>query len=178
MNAKPNDEIKKILMAYPKSAFYHFTDIRNIDLIKQHKGLYSIKKQIELGIEVQHPGGNNISRKIDKTRGLDAYVHLCFNDNHQMEYRAKEDGRIGESKFLKIDTDILDLDEIMYSPGVANKTGTQIVPISTAIKQIDYEILYKYHDFRIPEYKNRIQLAQKCEILIPNHVPVDYIENI
>ena len=80
---------------------YHFTDRRNLGSIRKHGGLYCLAELVRLGIKVPAPGGNDWSHAEDKRRGLDGFVHLCFRENQPMEYRAKQEGRIGDSFFLE-----------------------------------------------------------------------------
>ena len=43
---------------YGVTAFYHFTDRRNLPMIQEHGGLYSLAKLREMKINVPAPGGN------------------------------------------------------------------------------------------------------------------------
>jgi hypothetical protein len=53
-----------------QTTFFHFTDIRNLDLIKKH-GLLSRRKLNELGIQIPAPGGNKWSMESADRLGLD-----------------------------------------------------------------------------------------------------------
>ena len=70
--------------------FFHFTDTRNLASITEH-GLLSMKNIRENDIETQ-PGGDESSVEIDRKLGMDQYVHLCFFDNHPMEYGVFSNG--------------------------------------------------------------------------------------
>src|SRR3954470_14809416 len=69
--------------------FYHFTDTRNIASIKSQGGLFSLRQLRQRGILPTAPGGNQWSHEADERLGLDSYVHLCFLDQHPMEWRVK-----------------------------------------------------------------------------------------
>lgn len=60
-----------------QTTFFHFTDTRNLDLIKKH-GLLSRRKLKELGIQIPAPGGNQWSMESADRLGLDRYVSLCL----------------------------------------------------------------------------------------------------
>jgi hypothetical protein len=123
---------------YGVTTLYHFTDRRNLPLIRKH-GLYSSAKLKKKGIAIPAPGGNEWSQEADAHKGMDRYVHLCFRANHPMEYLARVDGRIKDSIFLEIHPDVLQLDGVMFSAGVSNKAGVEIVSIIEAYQLIDFE---------------------------------------
>ncbi|HUG80630.1 MAG TPA: DarT ssDNA thymidine ADP-ribosyltransferase family protein [Bryobacterales bacterium] len=155
-------------------AFFHFTDRRNLQLIREH-GLLSLARLREFGIEIPAPGGNKWSHDADEAKGLDEYVHLCLRDNHPMEYLAREDGRIERSIYLQIDLEVLAIEGIKYTPDVSNKSGVETYPIDDTLKMVDFEILYS----RTPVFHlDRLQQAERCELLVPNAIPLDLIRNL
>lgn len=155
---------------------YHFTDTRNLSLIRQMGGLYSTARLRELQIAKFHPGGNQWSLDADKMFGMDRYVHLCLTRNHPMEHIAKKEGRIERSVFLLVDGDVLQLEGVQYSQGVSNKSGIEICSIQRAVDKIDYEVLYTWMPWNDSAVLARRQAAEKCEILVPDHVPMKYLE--
>ena len=101
---------------------YHFIDRRNLPSIRELGGLYSLARLNEMGAIIAAPGGNQWSHEADECRGLDRYVHRCFKPTNPMEFRAREDGRVGNS--------ILSPDP----PGGVNhnpKVGSSIPPPAT-----------------------------------------------
>ena len=163
---------------YGITSLYHFTDRRNATSIRELGGLHSLASLREMGIEIPAPGGNEWSHTEDERRGLDQYVHLCFRRNHPMEFRARQDGRITDSVFLEIDTKVLRIDGVMYTPGVSNKAGVEAIPIEDAHDLIDFEVLISPIKWDDPAFMERLRQAEKCEILVPNHVPMKYIRNL
>jgi hypothetical protein len=157
---------------------YHFTDRRNLPLIRQHGGLLSMAELVRRDIKIPAPGGNNWSHDADGMCGMDRYVHLCFHSTHPMEYLARQDGRIVESIFLEIDPLVLKREGVMFAADVSNKSGIIPCPILEARDLIDYEVLYTWTDWSNPDIQQRLRQAQKCEILVPTHVPVKLIRNI
>jgi hypothetical protein len=162
---------------YFVTAFYHFTDRRNLPLIREH-GLLSRATLAEMGIETPAPGGNEWSHDADDRRGLDQYVHLCFKNNHPMEFVARQDGRIEDSIFLRVHPDVLEFDGVKFTPDVSNKAGVPIYPLEESLSIIDFEVLYTRTNWSDPLIQQRLQQAEKCELLVPNHIPLALIRNL
>jgi hypothetical protein len=160
------------------STLYHFTDRRNLASIRESGGLYSWAKLQEMGVEVEAPGGDDWSHNADAMKGLDAYVHLCFRGRHPMEYRARLERRIVESVFLRIDPAVLEIEGVMCTDDVSNKSGVELYSIDDAAERIDFEVLCTYQDWNDPGIKERLRQAEKCEILVPDVVPIDLIRNL
>jgi hypothetical protein len=154
---------------------YHFTDDRNLPSIRKH-GLLSWAELIRRGIEVPAPGGNDWSHEADHRHDLDNYVHLCFRTNHPMEWRAKQDSRIINSTFLRIDASVLKIRGVRFTPDVSNKAGVESMPIADAEELIDYDILYTRVESS--DWKQRLGQSEKYEVLVPKHIPLGFIGNI
>jgi hypothetical protein len=166
------DPLKRITL------LYHFTDRRNLPLIRQHGGLYPLAKLRKKKIEVPAPGGNDWSRDADGMKGMDEYVHLCFRNTHPMEYVARQAGRIEDTIFLQIHADVLLWDGVKFTADVSNKSGVEIHTMDEARKIIDFEVLYTRTDWTDPEIQRRLQQSEKYEILVPKKIPLDLIRNL
>jgi hypothetical protein len=157
---------------------YHFTDRRNLPSIQETGGLYSYALLKEMEIEISAPGGNDWSHDADTQKGMDRYVHLCFREKHPMEYRAKEDGRIVSSIFLRISTDVLQIEGVRFTGEVSNKSGVEPCSIDEALSIIDFEMLdRRWKNYCDPEINLRLQQVERYEILVPDHIPLDSILN-
>jgi hypothetical protein len=156
-----------------RRGFFHFTDTRNIPSIRTH-GLLSLKRLQDEGLK-PITGGNDWSLDADRRRGLDGYVHLCFHRSHQMEYAARERGGIDKSVFLRVAPEVLRIKGVLMSLDVSNQSGVKCLPPDDAIPQLDLDVLYKKLDWRDIEIRKRLKAAQRYEILVPDHVPVDLI---
>jgi hypothetical protein len=154
---------------------HHITDSRNVGSIRELNGLWSRHKLKRRGAEF-YPGGNEWSFDADEMFGMDKYVHLCFRTSHPMEYKAKQEGRIERTTWLYIDPKVLQLDGVMYSHGVSNKSGMEVVPIRDAVKLIDFEVICTRTDWKDPQVKTRLDHAELCEVLVPKHIPLKYFE--
>ena len=141
----------------------------------------SLAKLREMEIEIPAPGGNDWSHEADEMKGLDKYVHLCFKNNHPMEYKVRKvrmDGRIEDSIFIRIHSEVLEFEGVKFTPDVSNKSGVPIYPIDDAHAMIDFEVLYTQTDWRDQVIKERLQRAEKCEILVPDKIPLELIRNL
>jgi hypothetical protein len=156
---------------------YHFTDRRNVDLIRKLGGLYPLAELRRKGIQVPAPGGNEWSWDADGIKGFDEFVHLCFRATHPMEHAARVDGRIADSIFLMVHADVLQWDGVLFTPDVANKSGVKAYPINEAAEMIDYEVLYTRTDWKNAAIQQRLQQAEKCEVLVPRLIPLEMIRN-
>lgn len=153
---------------------WHFTHRRNVDSIKKH-GLLCLAQLKAKGIDIPAPGGNDLSHSLDENCGLDHYVHLGFISSHPMLKPARDDGRIVDTAFLRIDPVVLTWGGTLFAPDVANKNGVPLHSIAEAAALIDFEILYTRTDWSVPEIQARRQRAERCEILVPDAVPMKFI---
>jgi hypothetical protein len=134
-----------------------------------------------MGIAVASPGGDENSQISDNANGMDKYVHLCFLPQSPMAYTARENGRIKAVTFHQVSLDVLQLDGVKYVPGFSNTSGIPVYDIEEAWDQqmLDFEALYVRIDWsERPDVYRRRQAAEKHEILIPDHIPLDLILNL
>jgi len=160
------------------TCLWHFTDTRNLEAIREHGGLLPLLTLRERGLQIPAPGGNELSHHLDNEKGLDRYVHCCFLRKHPMCYCAERDGRIVRTQWLKIDVEALDYPGVMFTSDVANKEGVELLTPGKALEAIDWEVLFTRTDWKQPEIQDRLQKAEKSEILLPREVPVALILNI
>ncbi|MGE3370826.1 MAG: DarT ssDNA thymidine ADP-ribosyltransferase family protein [Rhizobiaceae bacterium] len=157
---------------------YHFTDRRNLPLIREMGGLFPLSQLLAKGVEVPAPGGNEWSRDADAWKGMGNYVHLCFRNNHPMEFAARQDSRIVDSIFLQIHPSVMQYDGVRFTNDVANKSGVESVPIGEADALIDFQVLYTRTDWSDSGVQQRLKQAEKYEVLVPNPIPLELIRNI
>ncbi|MCX7255778.1 MAG: DarT ssDNA thymidine ADP-ribosyltransferase family protein [Polaromonas sp.] len=167
--------MKTIIQKYKFDGIWHFTDKSNIESIKNNNGLISFGELQRNNIAIPAPGGNEWSHEADIHKGVHEYVHLAFLDDHPMLYAAKQDGRIKNPIWLKIDSSVLLDTNVRFTNEVSNKAGVQLLTPDEAREQIDFEVLFTYMDWKNPEIQARRRLALKSEILIPRHIPLNKI---
>ena len=170
------DEIIKFLTDHHK-VFYHFTDRRNLPGIRQH-GILSMHALRGGNISVPAPGGNQWSIDADAYSGMDKYVHLCFFDSHPMEWTAKKDGRIQETLFLRVSPEVLRIPGTVVTDVVSNSSECKPLAIESGFEGLDLEVIYTNTDWSNATVKERLKIAKKYELLVPNQVLVNYISNL
>lgn len=164
---------EEFLRRFGITSFYHFTDTRNLASIGAHGGLLPWSR---VKGKVVAPGGNDWSHDADAIKGQDQYVHLCFLPEHPMEFAAKRDGRIVESRFLRIDPSIIHTSGILFSSDVANKSGIPTLGLAEAVAKMDFEIIATAHKKWLdPPLFERKKIACKYEMLVPCKIPLSLI---
>lgn len=155
--------------------FFHFTDTRNLPFIRARGGIFP---WAEINQDVIAPGGNEWSHAADARNGLDHYIHLALFNDHPMEFRAKADGRILASRFLRIAPSILHRDGVLFCPDVSNRS--RVVPLSLpqAVEAMDFEVIYDRTDWRDPVIQQRRILAKRYELLVPGNIPLNLISGL
>jgi hypothetical protein len=157
---------------------FHFTDIENIESIKKH-GLLPLSVLSENGIIPPKPGGNDLSHGLDRNYGLDKYVHLAFREFHPMEYRARQEERIAETRFLKISSEVINFGGALVTASVANKTDAELYFIEGSSAHIPYEIFSNAAiDFSNSKVRAEYSHLLKAEMLIPHPIHPKYILNL
>lgn len=157
---------------------YHFTDRRNLQQIRELGGLFPLSVLEEHGIQIPAPGSDEGSRIVDRHRNLHKYVHLCFKSNHPMEYLARQQGRIGDTIFLQVHPTVIYWEGVLFTPGMANANDITFHKIDEARGLIDYEVLYARTNWSDPQIQERLQVAEKYEILVPRLISLDLIRNL
>jgi len=171
------DEFVKLIKTsrFGGQMVYHFTDKVNFESIAQ-KGLVSKARMRKEKWWPAKVGGNEISHKVDTANGIDPYVSLCMTRDHPMRFLAQKDDRLTEPHYLAIDPDVLKLDGVLISLGIANANGAKKLPVKDAIPLLDLDVLYKFTDWKKPEVQERKKTVNKYEILVPDTVPANLIK--
>lgn len=165
--------MERFLSRVSNKHFYHFTDKRNLESIREH-GILSRNERKKIGITDVVAGGENHSH--DDSVGLGNYVHLSFTNNHPMGYLAKQSGRIGDMVILGIKPEIIKIAGALVTLEVANKGGgAERYTPGSVFEFIDWEALYDRMDWKVPAVRQRRNTVEKYEILIPNRVPLDLL---
>tara|TARA_R110002012_G_scaffold316390_1_gene531285 strand:+ start:528 stop:1049 length:522 start_codon:yes stop_codon:yes gene_type:complete len=155
---------------YNIGCFYHFTDSSNLESIRAQGGLLSLAELGRRQVQGFTPGGNQWSHDSDRRKGVDDYVHLSFLKEHPMEYRAKEDGRINETVWFKINPAIVYEAGVLFVNDVSNKAGVETFGFAEVEENIDLEALYRYLDWKCAENRERRNACVKSEVLIPRFI--------
>lgn len=158
------------------TCFYHFTDRANLPSIKACGGLLPTKTLREKKIHIPAPGGNDLSMSLDQHYGMDEYVHLCFTVGHPMACRAQEGGRIKDIVWIRVHPGILKHPSVKITDGVSNSNTVTVWDAAAGVDILDFEVLYTRTPWKDPAINARLQLADKCEILVPGIVPLNLLQ--
>ena len=156
---------------------YHFTDKSNFPSIRRY-GILSKKLIEQNDILPNAMGGNDLSHTLDSQRGIDSFVSLCVIRDHPMKYIAHDDGRLPDPHYLAIDPGILEKEGIKIAFDIANKKGVHIHELEDVIDDLDVEVIYSRTDWKDPKVQERLQIAKRLEILIPDCVPASMIKKV
>jgi len=105
------------------TVLYHFTDRANLQSIRNNGGLYSWEYCEDNNIRITFPGGDDLSRSLDRRYNLENYVRLCFTKNHPMMYVAQKQGRINNPVILEIYPEVIYWKDTLFSDMNATKNG-------------------------------------------------------
>jgi hypothetical protein len=166
---------RKFLKTNKVKYLYHFTDKSNLDSILNSGGLFSRRYCNENKIYVNKPGGDSLSYELDKRADLDDYVRLSFTPNHPMMYYAMNEGRIDNPVILKLNIELIYWKDSKYSDSNATSKNSRIGENFDSLSIIDFDILKKTDYLNAPTDKKKYFQA---EVLIKNHIPIQYIDNI
>jgi hypothetical protein len=154
--------------------FFHFTDRKNLASIRSH-GLLSARELRRLNLFQQvAAGGDANSLASDMAKGIDDYVCLCFTTSHPMQYICRTQRGL-DPVYLHVSPEVIKLPGVMITNAPSNQTGIVPQQASAALDTLDLGVLYKRTDWNNPTVQERLQTAEKYEILVPKRVPVEAV---
>lgn len=151
---------------------YHFTDQNNLPSIRVNGGLYSWSHCENNDIHIAQPGGNKVSRNLDRENGLEDYVRLSFVKKPPMYYVAKRDGRIQNPVTLEISPEVILWESTLFSDGNATANRAIVGGELQDFSRIRFDIL-RQSKWTSESEKHYWQ----AEVLVKNHLPLRYISN-
>ena len=83
-----------------------------------------------------------------------------------------------DSLYLQIRPEILKIADTLISFEVANAATAEHISVAEAVRRFDrrdIEVLYSRTDWFDPEINQRLQAAEKFEVLVSDNVPRDFI---
>jgi len=111
---------------------YHFTDVSNLDSIREH-GLCSWFKVDERKLEARK-GSSSLSRTLDQRKGLADYVRLSFVRDHPMMFVALRDGRLSRAVLLRIKLEVVSRPGVLFCPQNAASSGVDSSPDPSVVR--------------------------------------------
>lgn len=169
---RESKKIKDVIESEGIDKLYHFTDKANLHSIRVNGGLYSWYHCRQNEIEVDRPGGNQVSRRLDREKDLEDYVRLSFVKRPPMYYVAQRDGRIQNPVILEISPEVILWEATLFSDGNAIADRSKIGGKLEDLSQIRFDIL-RQSDWTNESEKHYWQ----AEVLVKNHVPLRHMSN-
>ena len=174
---KPNwIEFETILKENNINTLYHFTAKSNIKSIISNGGLYSWHYLDLNNIAIPYPGGDSLSRDLDKQYRLQDFVRLSFTKKHPMMYTAQNEGRISSPVILEVDINVCYFSKTQFANMNATKTGHNCGDSLNDLKAIKFNLVKLPKHFDIPN-ENDYKYYQ-AEVLVKTWIPLKYITNI
>jgi hypothetical protein len=155
--------------------FYHFTDKKNLPLIREH-GLLSTSELRSRGLyESVVTGGDANSQESDRLTGTDKFVCLCLTDSHPMEYVARTGDRKLNATYLGIDPEVIKLPDVMMTSAPSNQNGVERMEATAGLDKLDLPVIYSWMNWKDAKIMQRLKIARKYELLVPTSLASQYI---
>ena len=154
---------------------YHFTDKANIKSIKECGGLYSWHYLQKNNIDISFPGGDTLSRDLDRRYSLEDFVRVSFTTNHPMMFVKFNEKKIINPVILKIAPAVCLLQETMFSDMNATRTGHKSGSKIEDFKRIKFSIVRQPNHFNLGEDEAKYYQA---EVMVKTWIPAEFILNI
>ncbi len=170
------DDIEEFFKDNEVLYLYHFTEASNIPLIKQRKGLFSWSYLESHGLKIPYPGGDTLSRGLDRDKGLEDYVRLSLCKSHPMAYRLHKESN-GDAKIvlLKIKIDVALFESTLFCDINAADSNAKIGDNLKFIENgFDFNAIKR--DWIYSE--TRKHQKRKTEVVEKTYIPAKYIVNL
>ncbi len=168
-----SEYIQKFLQEKGITCLYHFTDRDNIFSIIKNGGLLSWKDCEKERIEVIRPGGDDLSRSLDESKGLANYVRLSFCPEHPMMFAAKNDGRIANPVIMKISTNVCCFPDTLFSD-INATSNARIKGGLEGLNLVDFDIVTRNYS---TTFTDDIKAKYQAEILVKHKIPLEHFIN-
>ena len=154
------------------ATLYHFTSVENLPGIAHHQGILSKAELERFGNwPPPSPGGNEDSHRRDRRLGNWDKVHLFFNPNTPMVYRAKSEDHLC---FLEVPIDMACLRGVVFTHANAASEMARRGEGLEGLGLVDFRYVKSYPDPSNPDWRHLSQ----AEVLVPNRIPMDVVKRI
>ena len=164
---------KGILSQQGITSLYHFTDRSNLQSIKQHGALFSWHHCDTNSILIPVPGGNQLSRDLDTSKGLQDFVRVSFTRSHPMMFVQPIRSR--DNVILEIDTEIIFWNGTKYANMNATRNEVNVGDTLGDFNQLRFDL------FKFPNHFGLNETDRpyfQGEILVPTKIPLQFIKNL
>jgi hypothetical protein len=149
-------------------SLFHFTDVSNLDSIREN-GLLTWKKLDERKISSKM-NSSELSHKLDTNKGLVDFVRLSFCKKHPMMYTALKEKRISTPVVLEIKLEVVSRPGVLFCESNATAKAAKA---SESPRVIRFEVVQApsqlhVHVSQRPFYQG--------EVLVPDCIPPHLIK--
>lgn len=153
--------------------FYHFTDRQNLNSIRKYGGLLSWYYCKEHNIDIPNPGGDKLSRNLDRRQSLEDYVRLSFCEHHPMAYRKHNEG--SDLFLLQVSIDVAAFRSALFSDRNAASSNFTCGSDLEHLKNVNINATQR-HIVRRDE--GEVFFLHQAECMVKTFIPIEYIINI
>jgi len=165
------EEILEFLEDNSIYSLWHFTDIGNLQGIKKRNGLRS-KEFLEDADDVNF-GGNEDSHRLDMDKNNWDKVSLSYTPHTPMTFRRKKERHL---VFIEIDPVVATFDGVCFTDRNATRLrdGQKRGKGIEGLRNVKFEYIHSVPKPYDPDWVKYVQ----AEVLVPNHIPLDYFKGI
>lgn len=167
-------KILKIFEQNNISSLWHFTDIRNLPLIKALNGLRS-KEFLENNGYLRNVicGGDKLSHQLDRDLGNWDKISLNFTPHTPMAYHIKKEKHL---IFIEIDSVVATFNDVYFTDCNATRlrNGQKRERGIKGLHNIKFEYIRSNPKPYDPDWVKYVQ----AEVLVPNYIPLKYFKKI
>jgi hypothetical protein len=142
---------------------YHFTDAANLESVRKNGLMSASSLQNQDLPSVMN--SSELSRKLDRSKGLQDYVRLSFNDKNPMLFKALKEKRISKLVMLEIKLEVVSRPGVLFFDRNAAKTGALQ---STSPDIVRFDVVKASSHFAVDE---NLKQFYQAEVLVPSPVP-------
>lgn len=167
-------QILQILKSHNIQSLWHFTDIRNLPLIKKLNGLRSKESLEKEGYLTKiYCGGNELSHDLDRKLGNWDKISLNFTPHTPMAYHIKKEKHL---VFIEIDISVATFEGVFFTDcnAIRLRNGQKR---EKGVKGLN-NVKFQYIHSRPKPYDADWQKFVQAEILVPDHIPLDCFKKI
>jgi len=180
------NEMKRILDKHGIQKLYHFTAIDNLAVIAECGGLWSKEKLERAGLfDKIITGGNDLSISLDRSLGNWDKISLHFCPRTPMAYRIQQnfwnrDPQTAHICYFIINSSIALWDGVIFTDTNATRTidGQKRGQGLEGMKLIDFDTIKSHLYKKWVEPKQRWHRNVQAECLVPNEIPLKYVQSI
>jgi len=157
---------------------YYISAIANLPSIME-LGIVSHKRAARVtghtSIANEQVQGIRAGKRVPQGLMLHEYANLYFNARNAMLFSLL-DAHCDEMCVLGIESDVLDIDDVVVTDGNAAVSWVTFKPAADGLDRLDRDMIFRrYWTDADPIVQDRQRQAMQAEVLVPNVVPARFV---